>query len=260
MTKQEEVITIEEIASILSNYHIGKKPLAKLLGWGETTIIRYMDGDIPTKEYSDKLKTILHSPMYYYELLLKYKENLTEVAFKKSKKAVLGKLTESKIRIIAQYFVNFYNGQTTPLQIQTLLYFSQGFSLGFYDEALFVEEYRITNDNCPYPKLYKEMSYTPLKYFELEENVLTDRDKKLLDIVAEVFSWYGSKAILKLAEKEKNSLKISRDKENNKVVTENSIRTHFKKEMEQSTIKELGEIERYIEKYVMELKSNEKEQ
>ncbi len=259
MTRQEEVITVQEITSILKNYHIGKKPLARLLGWGETTIIRYMDGDIPTKEYSEKLKMILNSPMLYYELLLKNKENLTDIAFKKSKKAVLGKMTESKIRMIAQYFVNFYNGETTPAQIQTLLYFAQGFSLGFYDVALFREEYRITSNYCPYPQLYQEMLYTPLKYFELEEKMLTHKEKKLINTVAEAFSWYGPKAFLKLAEKEKSSLKISRDKENNKVVTENSIRNHFKKEMEQSAIKELEQIEAYIEKYVMELKKKTKE-
>lgn len=258
MARKEDVITVQEITSILSNYQIGKKPLAKLLGWGETTIIRYIDGDIPTKEYSDKLKMILNSPMYYYELLLKHKENLTDIAFKKSKKAVLGKMTESKIRIIAQYFVNFYNGETTPAQIQTLLYFAQGFSLGFYDEALFADEYRVTSTNCPYPQLYEEMSYTQLKYFELEDNVLTEREKRLIDTIAEVFSWYGSKAILKLAEKERNTLKVSRNKENNKVVAENTIRNHFKKEMEQSTVEQLDEIEGYIEKYVKQLRDEEK--
>ena len=48
----DEVITVDEIRQILESYRIGKKPLAKLLGWGETTIIRYMEGDIPTSEYS----------------------------------------------------------------------------------------------------------------------------------------------------------------------------------------------------------------
>ena len=48
----EGVITVDEIKQILDEYCIGKKPLAKLLGWGETTIIRYMEGDIPTNEYS----------------------------------------------------------------------------------------------------------------------------------------------------------------------------------------------------------------
>jgi hypothetical protein len=52
----EAIITADEIKLILDRYRIGKKPLAKLLGWGETTIIRYMEGDIPTNEYSNKLR------------------------------------------------------------------------------------------------------------------------------------------------------------------------------------------------------------
>lgn len=248
------MISIPEIAAILNNYRIGKKPLAKLLGWGETTIIRYMDGDVPTKEYSDKLKMLLNSPLYYYELLLNYKDNLTEVAFRKSKKAVLVKMTESRIRMAAQFFINYYHEEITALQIQTLLYFSQGFSLGFYDTALFEEEYRITTNNCPYIALFDELSCAPLRYFELDEKIFTEKEEKLLTEIAETFSWYGTKAIQKLAEKERSTLKISRDKENNKVVTENSIRTHFKKLMEQDGIKELSDIEGYIEKAVLELK------
>ena len=49
----EAIISSEEIKLILDRYRIGKKPLAKLLGWGETTIIRYMEGDVPTNEYSN---------------------------------------------------------------------------------------------------------------------------------------------------------------------------------------------------------------
>ena len=60
--KNDTVITADEIRQILEKYRIGKKPLAKLLGWGETTIIRYMEGDIPTSEYSNKLKTLLDNP------------------------------------------------------------------------------------------------------------------------------------------------------------------------------------------------------
>jgi DNA-directed RNA polymerase subunit H (RpoH/RPB5) len=55
-----EIISTDEIELILARYNIGKKPLAKLLGWGETTIIRYLEGDIPTLEYSNKLKSILY--------------------------------------------------------------------------------------------------------------------------------------------------------------------------------------------------------
>lgn len=41
-------------------YNTGKRPLSLLLGWGAVTITRYLDGDIPTKSYSDKLKLILN--------------------------------------------------------------------------------------------------------------------------------------------------------------------------------------------------------
>ena len=44
---EENIITTEEINSILNKYKIGKKPLAKLLGSGEITLIRYLNADIP---------------------------------------------------------------------------------------------------------------------------------------------------------------------------------------------------------------------
>ena len=66
---EESIITIDEIQSILTDFKIGKKPLAKLLGWGETTIIRYIEGDIPTAEYSDKLKAIFQNPYYYFLII-----------------------------------------------------------------------------------------------------------------------------------------------------------------------------------------------
>lgn len=257
MVREEEVISIQEITSILNNYRIGKKPLARLLGWGETTIIRYIDGDVPTKEYSDRLKMLSNSPSYYYDLLLNHKDNLTEVAFNKSKKAVLGRMTGSKIRMVAQFFINYYHEEITALQIQTLLYFSQGFFLGFYDVALFEEEYRITTNNHPYIALFEELSCAPLRYFDLGGKMFTEKEEVLLTTIAEAFSWYGTRALEELAEKERNTLKISRDKENNKVVTENSIRTHFKKLMEQDGIKEVEHIGRYIEKAVFELKHGE---
>ena len=95
-------------------------------------------------------------------------------------------------------------------------------------------------------------------YNMLGQKLFTEKEEALLMTIAETFSWYGTKALQKLAEKEKGTLKISRDKENNKVVTENSIRTHFKKLMEQDGIKELGDIEGYIENAILELK-HEKE-
>ena len=51
--EKEGLISVSEMELILDKYDIGKRPLSLLLGWGEGTLTRYLDGDIPTKQYSD---------------------------------------------------------------------------------------------------------------------------------------------------------------------------------------------------------------
>ena len=58
--KRKNLITISEIKKILNKYNIEKRPLSKLLGMGELTITRYMDGQLPSKKYSDYLYEILN--------------------------------------------------------------------------------------------------------------------------------------------------------------------------------------------------------
>lgn len=240
--EKNRIISIGEIREILENYRIGKKPLAKLLGWGETTIIRYIDGDIPTGEYSDKLKAILENPSYYYEILLKNKDNLTNVAFRKSKKAVLSKIMETKMNLISQIIVNLYDGQISARDMQTLVYYCQGFHLGFYDEALFTEDYMVQDDNIPYPKLFKEMSGHTLYTLELDENVLSSKEQELIHAVVNAFHWYGTATYQCLYQNEKSSLRIARDKQNNKVVSKDTIRTLFQEIIEMYQIEKVDDI------------------
>lgn len=90
-------VSVDEIQQIITNYKIGKKPLARLLGWGETTIIRYLEGDAPTTEYSDKLRAILGNPTYYYSILMRNKGNLTNVAFRKVRRQYLRDLCNLRL-------------------------------------------------------------------------------------------------------------------------------------------------------------------
>ena len=75
---QENIITTEKIKNILNKYKIGKKPLSKLLGWGENTLIRYLNGDIPSKVYSDQLYNILNNEDYMSKLIEDNKRLITE--------------------------------------------------------------------------------------------------------------------------------------------------------------------------------------
>ena len=226
--ENEGVITSEEIRQILEKYRIGKKPLAKLLGWGETTIIRYMEGDIPTSEYSNKLRTILDNPEYYYDLLMKRKDCLTNVAFKKSKKAVLSKIMASKIYAVAYYLIDKSDAEVCPSYIQYLLYYVQAFSLALYDTEMFEEEYAINNEKMPYLKLYQSMKRCGIQKLDLGDDYLNEEEKELIDEVYEAFMWYGPKALEALMNFERTMMKVSLDKFNYKIISKESIKQYFK--------------------------------
>ncbi|BCN29808.1 Panacea domain-containing protein [Anaeromicropila herbilytica] len=251
------IISIEEIKSILSDFKIGKKPLAKLLGWGETTIIRYIEGDIPTIEYSDKLRAIYDNPYYYYDILLKNQENLTNVAFKKSKKAVIEKLMNSKIHIITQYIINQMKEEVTMGEIQTLLYYMQGFSLAFNNEPLFEDEYYVTANNIPYLNLYESLKLRGINYLEIEEDLLSDNDKVLINSVLNGFSWYGMKLLNSMTSYERSLLRISRDKENHKIIAKETIKIFFKDIIMNYNISSLNEIFRYSDEKFHEFRKRE---
>jgi hypothetical protein len=252
--ENEGIISGDEIKLILDRYRIGKKPLAKLLGWGETTIIRYMEGDIPTSEYSNKLKAILEDPEFYYDLLLRRKDCLTNVAFKKSKKASLTKIMSSKIYAVAYYIVNKSDGEVCASYIQFLLYYCQAFSLAFYEKELFQEECGLNSELIPYSKLYDSMKRCGIHTLEMGEEYLTEEEKELVAAVQDSFSWYGPKAFQAMLNYEKSLLKISRDKYNNKIISKDTIKVYFKNILDKYNITNVKEIGKYPDQRILDIR------
>jgi uncharacterized phage-associated protein len=252
--ENEAIISADEIKLILDRYRIGKKPLAKLLGWGETTIIRYMEGDIPTNEYSNKLKAILDDPEFYYDLLCRKRECLTGVAFKKSKKAVMSKIMSTKIYAVAYYIVNKCNAEICPSYIQFLLYYAQVFSLALYDKELFQEECGINNDHIPYLKIYEGMKRCGIHILEGGEEYLSQDEIDLVDAIMDAFSWYGPKALNAMTTYEKSMSKVSRDKYNNKIIAKDTLKIYFKEILEHYQIKNIYEIGRYPDRRIVDIK------
>lgn len=249
------IISSEEIKLILDRYRIGKKPLAKLLGWGETTIIRYMEGDVPTNEYSNKLRTILDDPEFYYDLLCRRQECLTGVAFKKSKNAVLSKIMSSKIYAVAYYIVNKNCAEICPNYIQYLLYYAQAFSLALNDKELFQEECGINNEHMPYLKMYESMKKCGVHTLEGCEEYLSGEEIELIDAVMECFLWYGPKALNAMVDSERSSMKISRDRYNNRIVAKDVIKGYFKEVLNQYQISGIKDVAKYPERKMLELKA-----
>lgn len=251
--ENETIISTDEIKIILDRYRIGKKPLAKLLGWGETTIIRYMEGDIPTNEYSNKLKAILDDPEFYYDILCRRKECLTGVAFRKSKKAVMAKILSSKIYAVAYYIVNKCDAEICPSYIQFLLYYVQVFSLALFDKELFQEECSINNEHIPYTKLYDSMKHCGIHTLEGGEEYLEDEEIELIDSIIEAFTWYGPRALAAMTSYEKSMIKTSRDKYNNKIIAKDTLKLYFKDILEHYHIRNIKDISKYPDQRMLDI-------
>ena len=200
----EDLIKVTDIERILERYDIGKRPLSMLLGWGEGTLTRYVDGDTPSKPYSDILKRILVDKAYYRDLLEQNKERISEVAYRKSLTAT-EKIPEtegneiSKLESAVKYLL-MQTSEITPLALQKLLYFAQGFKKAFADTFMFEEDCEAWAHGPVYRDVYhkyREYGYNPIEEGHLSyENInLTDDEKELLDHIILYFGCYSGKIL-----------------------------------------------------------------
>lgn len=200
--EENNIISLEEIADILKKYNIGKRPLSQLLGWGELTLTRYLDGDIPSKEYSDKLKNIHDNPDYFLKILEENKDVLKTVAYDKAKKAVedfkSNLNNKSKINVVANYFI-YRCGDITNLALQKLLYYAQGFYFAFNNKFLFVEDCEAWVHGPVYREIYKkfkENKFNPIEPLYLfDEFSFSDSEKLVLDNVVKNLGCYSGKIL-----------------------------------------------------------------
>ena len=130
-------ILVSEIEQLLEMYNIGAKPLSLLLGWGECTIPRYLSGQMPNVENSEKLKSIIRNPYVFYELFNKNKHKLTNIAQKKVEGALANydvsafneenEIAENSLIQFYSKNPNIYNGMKTfelKKLVNSILYFA----------------------------------------------------------------------------------------------------------------------------------------
>jgi len=259
---EENIIKTNEIEEILKKYKIGKKPLAKLLGWGEVTLIRYLNGDIPTKIYSDELYKILTDFNYMESLLENNKANITERTYKNVKDAItkLNKYGvdidfESEIDLISEYIIMTGN-EITPLALQKILYYAQGFYECFFGKFLFKDDCEAWIHGPVYPKIYNK--YRFFKYENIPtcidydvSDILNDEKKDFLDVIIKCFGYYNGKALEKMSHYETpwlNARKgIAVNENSNNIIKKSDITEYFHKVKEKYDMLNLLEIKKYSE-------------
>ena len=159
--KREEIISMEDIERMLDIYDIGKEPLSNALGFGEITITRYLKGQIPSKEYSDIMKRAISNPEFMKKKLKENKNKISKIAYEKAYEAASEMQrvfsAPKKVLMVISYIFKKLN-EVTPLMLQKLLYYVQGFSLALKGKEMFV-------DDCKawlHGPVYRDVSYSEI--------------------------------------------------------------------------------------------------
>lgn len=209
----EGLVSIDDIEKFMKIYKLGKAPLSLAIGFGEITIPRYLEGQVPSKEYSDIIKTALSSPKYMKKKLMENREKLTDAAYRKAFAAVesierLFSVSDKMLRVIAYIFEKLE--EITPLMLQKLLYFIQGVYSALYGRPIFEEDCRAWVHGPVYPEVYelfRDFKYNPIEdaRFALlngTKDALTDNEKRVIELVVNTFGMYGGKVLEKITHNE----------------------------------------------------------
>lgn len=209
----EGLVSIDDIERLMKIYKIGKAPLSLALGFGEVTVPRYLEGQVPSREYSDVVKAALASPANMKQKLMENREKLTDAAYKKAMAAAdsiesLFSVSDKMLRVIAYVFEKLE--EVTPLMLQKLLYFIQGIYSALYGKPIFTEDCRAWIHGPVYPEVYdlfRDFKYNPIddaRFALLEgtEEALTDDERRVIDLVVNTFGMYGGKVLEKITHNE----------------------------------------------------------
>jgi len=209
----EGLVSIEDIEKLMKIYKIGKAPLSLALGFGEITIPRYLEGQVPSKEYSDVIRAALTSPAFMKEKLNANKDKISDAAYRKAMEAAdsiegLFSVSDKMLQVIAYIFEKLE--EVSPLVLQKLLYFIQGVYSALYGKALFQEECRAWIHSPVYPEVYElfsDFKYNPIddaRFAMLDgaADALTKEEKDVVDLVVNTFGMYGGKMLEKITHNE----------------------------------------------------------
>ncbi len=268
LRKVTGLITIEEIEEIINKYSIGKKPLSLVLGLGEITITRYLDGQNPTKENSDLLKGVLKNPLLYEMFLIANKDKITNVAFKKSMgKAKQEELKSNKSKL---YSISLYlldrEIEVDPLSMQKQLYFINGFSKHHLGERVIKENAECWKYGPVYRDIYDAFSYyeyNKIDYEELRKDKeidLTDKEKEYLDAMIDAFGFYSGSILREMTHLTDPWINaragLNENTNSNRVIDNNDMEDYFEKVCLEYGIDSLSDIKKYSEDLFKKAKNN----
>lgn len=256
---QNNLITINEIESILTKYNIEKRPLSHVLGLGEHTITRYLEGALPQRKYSDLLREVLNDHRVMRKYLELNRNSITDVAYRKTDEAIneIERICsqESKIEIISLYIIHKVR-EVTNLSLQKLLYYVKGFSMVILNRDIVEKSCEAWGYGPVFYDIYEK--YKSFKSdvipdyaasFNFDE-ILSNEERNVLDYVTDCFGIYNGITLMKLSHKEKPWIEtrggLPEFASSSSIINDKSIYTYFSEMNKEYDFTDSKGVEKYI--------------
>ena len=208
----EGLIPLSVVLDIPKKYAIGKRPLSRLLGWGEHTYSQLMSGQTPNREHSDTLQRMYDDPTYYYALLKMNKDSISKASYARSERAVEALMENAypdahRIYELGYCFINLSKGDITGLALQKLVYYAQGFSFPLLGAFLFDQMPKAWARGPAYGQLWREMKTERDGSFAFDDgeehsSPFTVREDRLIQAVHKYFGCYSGDVLARMTHAE----------------------------------------------------------
>lgn len=257
--KKKNLIAVSDIKRILEKYNIEKRPLSRLLGFGELTITRYIDGQMPSAKYSDVLIEILNNEQTMKKYVDKHNEAVSAVSVNKVLRAIEQCEEEKKYNNsaerIALYIISS-GKEITNLLLQKVLYYVKAMSRIIIGKSIIFEPCEAWKYGPVFPSVYEK--YREFHKQEIEINLskeyvcglLTEEEKLVVDYVMNTFGIYNAWFLKDLTHHEEPWIiareGLSEDDSSRNQMDEDVIFTYFAQINEKYNLKTYEGVEAYI--------------
>ncbi len=258
----EGLVSTEDIERLMKIYQLGKASFSAVLGLGEVVTDRYLAGQAPAKEHSDRIKAALSSPSLMRSRLVQSRAGLTEDTYQKALAAAgslekLFAISGKMLKVITCVFEGLE--EVTPLMLQKLLYFIQGIYCARYQKPMFPEDCRAWVHGPVYPEVYdlfRDFKYDPIddaRFVMLNSSAdaLTDEEKGVIELVINTFGMYGGKTLEKITHNEEPWRNARRGygegSPSNEILRKESIQKYYERIEAEYGLEAEQDVMRYIQ-------------
>lgn len=212
LRKGNGLVSLADVCEVPRRYDIGKRPLSRVLGFGEHTYEQLMEGQAPSPEHSDLIRLVLEDPCCYRSLLESRKDAVSNATYRRSLNAVEVYMRHSlsddyRIYELGRAFVFMAHGDITAMAIQKLTYYYQGFGEFVLGKRPFTQMPRAWAAGPVYGRLWHEYKENPRGYFSYHEDEeysspFTPAEDELLLAITRSFGCYSGTTLSKMTHSE----------------------------------------------------------